>query len=780
MHFEREFSTHVTALALLLGVAQPVNAQSSPPAGQLEEVVVTAQKRVESIQDVPLSVVAVSGEQLEAAGVGNVAQLGKLAPSLKIDQSALAAGVSVRVRGFGSPAGSATDSDVASYIDGVYIPRPGALLTSFLDVQRVEVLSGPQGTLFGRNASMGAISVTTNAPDTSDLSAEVKAEAGSYGTYSGTLIANVPVSEQFAVRFAYNASHTDGLYRNRFDGRTYGESDGSVGRISAKWNISPDVVWIIRADAAQTDGDGVYAFTGAPNVTATQIAAMNAFVTGQGGTPPVLTSRPSFHVNQAFGDPFYDDQQYGVASDLSWDIAPTLTVRLINSYRDWDNEQRTLDSVGTSLSLLNVYQANASAAHSHELQLVSAKDAFLDGKLGFTAGAYLAREDYDYGVSFNVGADWCRILRAPVLDACQAGTQANAGVSSFAQSADSVALYAQVDYAILPTLDLTLGTRYTWDEKTASLLTTTPNPAAIAPLAAPESHPALRFKDDRPSFRASLSWELADRTKAFATFSTGYKSGGFNSGVTNPPLTPALRTFDSETVDDYQLGLKSVFLHNRVRLNLTLFHTTLDNFQDRSFNGTSFIIRNSGDVRSEGVDVDGEILGPAGLRLSFAATYLDSIYASNRNAPGLEGCTGAPGCPIVQDLSGAWRPYASKWQGNVSLAWTSEPFASGVTATLRATENFTSSFLTSNTNNSLSKLPGYATTDLSLGFATLDGRWQLDLFGTNVFDKRYFVNTIAQVLGGLFGVNDPATGATMFRGFAGDPARFGVRVTFKY
>ncbi len=781
MDVSRARGASAFAIASTLMVAHPALAQSTDAVETLGDIIVTAQKRSESIQDVPLSIVAASGEQLETAGVQNVAQLAKLAPSLKIDQSALAAGVSIRIRGFGSPAGSATDSDVATYIDGAYVPRPGALLTSFLDVDRVEVLSGPQGTLFGRNASMGAISVTTKAPDMSEFSGELKAEGGSYGTFAGTAIANLPASEQLALRLAFKASHTDGLYDNLLDGRTYGRSNSWIGRISARAELTPSFNWTVRADASKSRGDGVYAFTGAPNAVPVQIAALNSFVTSRGRSVPVLTPKPSFTVNQEFGNPFYDDRQWGLASDLDWDVSPSVSLRLINSYRDWDNEQRTMDSVGLSLSLLNVYQSNASRAHSHELQLISAKDAFMGGKLGITAGLYLAQEDYDYGVSFNVGPDWCPILFSAVAAACQAGPQANAAVSNFSQSADSFAVYAQANYAILPTLELALGARYTWDDKSASLVTTTPNPLAVAPLARPESHLTLRFKDDRPSFRASLSWEVADRVKAFATFSTGYKSGGFNSGISNPPLTPALRTFASETAQDYELGIKSVFLDGRARLNLTLFHTTLNDFQDRSFDGTSFIIRNSGDVRSKGVDVDGEIVGPAGLRLHFAATYLDSYYTSNPNAPGLEGCTGAPGCPTVQDLSGERRPYASKWQGNIGLSWTSEPFADGkMTATIRATENFTSGFLTSNTNNPGSRLPGFATTDISVSLATVDERWQIDLFGTNIFDKRYHVNTIAQVLGGLFGVNDPVTGATLFRGFAGDPARYGLRLSFKY
>lgn len=768
------------AIVMALGWSAVADAQAAETGVQIEEIVVTAQKRAESIQDVPLSIVAASGKDLEMSGVRSVGQLAKLAPSLKIDQSAGASDLRIRIRGFGSPGATATDPAVAAYMNGSYLARPGILFTSFLDVASVEVLSGPQGTLFGRNASMGAISVTTNAPSISDASADLKVEAGSYGTFAGTVVANLPAGENLAVRLVGNATHTDGIFRNRQDGRTYGENDSYVGRLAVKWEASPEVSVTLTGDAAKSDGDGVYTFTGAPNATPGQVAAFTSLLAAFGRTPPVLTTAPSLTVNQVMGRPFLRDRNWGVAADVDWQVSPVVNARLISSYRDWDNKQRVMDSIGTTLRLLNVYLENRSQSQSHELQFVSDKGAFLDGKLSLTAGAYYGREKYHYGVAFNMGADWCPILFSAIAAACSAGPLERAGFLNFDQTARSVAFYTQANYRVLPAVEMALGARYTWDSKSASLLTTTPNPVAVVPLARPESHPNLRFKDDRPSFRVSLSWDVTDRVMAFGTFSTGYKSGGFNSGITNAPLTPALRTFKSETVEDWQVGVKSTLLNGRARFNATLFRTTLHNFQDRSFNGTAFLIRNSGDVRSQGVDLDGELIGPAGLRMDFGATYLDAKYVDNRNAPGLEGCTGTPACPLVQDLSGKPVPYASDWQGHVGIGWTSPEFGNGHTVSLKVTENFTSSFLSSNTNNPSSKLAGYATTDVLLSIAADRDRWRFDLFGTNIFDKRYFVSTTAQILGALFGVNDPATGTTLFRGFTGDPARYGVRLSVKY
>jgi iron complex outermembrane recepter protein len=225
---------------------------------QLEEVVVTAQKRIENIQEVPLSIVSVSGDALRNAGVNNAVDLGKLVPSLQINPGLFVSGVIIRIRGFGSAPNTATDSDVATYVDSAFIPRPGAIMSSFLDVKNVEVLNGPQGTLFGRNAAMGAISVNSNAPATDKRSFAATVEGANYGSHALTAVANFPLSDKFALRFAYKNSHTDGDLDNAFDGKTWGKSDQNVGRVSAKWDIADKLSWTVRVDAATTTGDGVF------------------------------------------------------------------------------------------------------------------------------------------------------------------------------------------------------------------------------------------------------------------------------------------------------------------------------------------------------------------------------------------------------------------------------------------------------------------------------------------------------------------------------------------
>ena len=758
--------------------------ESGESATRLNDIVVTAQKREQNIQTVPLSIMSVSGEALNRSGVNDPTALQKLVPTLQINNTLFGSGVVIRIRGFGSAANTATDSEVASYIDGAYVPRPGALLTSFLDVKNVEVLNGPQGTLFGRNAALGAISINTNAPSTAGQTLSMSAEAARFGTFSGSAVLNIPVSDQFALRFAIKGSQTNGVFKNQLDGKTYGQRDGLVMRLSSKINIAPNVTWTLRGDYTNTNGDGVFpGIVYTRTATPAALTALNAFVTSNGGTPLIYNDNPSYTVNQFFPNPYLKDRQYGVTSDLRWGVASNVDLRMINNYRDWRNDQVAGDTVFTSLDLLSVRTQTRSKEQSHELQLVSTKDAFLGHSLGLTAGLYYAREEFTLDTSFNLGSQFCPVIlkRAGAVSIanCQAQPLKGSGTVAFAQVAKSYAAYFQADYQIAPTLSLALGARHTWDRKTGSYASVRNN-FALASLLITDNPGALAFRDEKTSVRASLSWNLTPDVMAFATFSTGYKSGGFNSGGTSLLLTSAARTFASETVNDYEVGLKSKLFDGKARFNLTVFQTDLKNFQDRSFNGTGFVVRNSGNVRSRGVDVDGELLVMPGFRVTFGGTYLDSIYTSSTAAPGLEGCTGLAGCPLTQDLTGKTLAFAPKLQGNVGAEWKSQPIMGGISLALAANEHFTSSLLTANTLNEQSRVSGYATTDLRLSLISEGNKWKLDLFGENIFDKHYFVTTVAQTLGAAMGINDTATGTTVFRGFLGSPANFGARLSVNF
>ncbi len=668
-------------------------ADAAPDAGAVEELVVTAQKRAENIQDVPLSIMAASAKQMEAKGVQAAVDLERMVPNLRFDSIAQASGIAVRIRGFGASSNAAIDPSVAPYIDGVYIPRPGAILSSFLDVEGVEVLRGPQ-VHFGRNATVGAVSLHTYAPSTSGFSARLAGQAANYGSYQGEGMVNLPVTQDFAVRVAALANTTDGFIKNKLDGQTYGQNSTAAGRLSAKWTPTADLSWTGRLDYAHTSGDGALINqVDTSTATAGQLAAYTARL---GGNPTTLSFPPSFHTNQKFDNLNLSDRQWGIASDLNWSFAGGYALRLIDSYRDWNNQQSDGDVVFTTLDLLNRDASFASKAQSHELQLISPK-GLLDGKLDFVAGLYYFDEDYDITERFNLGSQYCSFVIAAALPsavgACNAFPKVGAANGAFHQTAKSYAGYIQANYALTSDLNLILGARDTHDEKSGSFVETLTNPTA-APVRAAENTPNLSFSDSQPNWRASLNYKVAPDVTTFVTYSTGYKSGGLNSAGGAQALG-AKRLFNSETSTDWEVGAKSIWLDHRLLLNVTAYRTELENFQDRSFDGVSFIVRNAGSVRAQGVEFEGQFRPEQHISVDFGAAYLDSKFTDNKNAPGLPACTGAANsCPTTQDLTGRPTTFAPKWQGNIGAQYDTDPLFGGFTLALRGDVNFNSGMYT--------------------------------------------------------------------------------------
>jgi len=764
-----------SAVALLAASSAMAAESEADNAVGVEEVVVTAQKRAENIQDVPLSIMAVSEKAMEAKGVQNVRGLERMIPNLRIDTIAQQSGVALRIRGFGANSNAAIDPSVAPYIDGVFIPRPGAVLTTFLDVEKVEVLRGPQGTLFGRNATVGAISMRTHAPG-DGFEAKVAAEARSYGTLQGEGMVNVPVNDKLALRFAGIASKTDGYIKNRLDGKTYGEGDTVAGRASAKWSVTDDLTWTFRADYARTNGDGVPLNQVDTSTASPQQLANFA---GRIGTPgPVLTYPPSRTIAQFMTNLDLKDRQWGLTSDLSWDIGG-YTVRLIDAYRDWKNDQSDGDVVFTPLDLLSRDASFDSESQSHELQLISPKGALLDGRLDFVAGLYYFDEDYAIGERFNLGSRYCSFAVAaaapPLVGACNAAPKIGAATNQFEQNATSKAVYLQTNFAVTPSVDLILGARQTWDKKHGAFVQVLANPTA-ALLRAPENV-ALKFDDDQPSWRASLNWRATDDVMAFVTYSTGYKSGGLNSAGGTPALA-ARRLFNSETSKDWEAGVKSVLLDRRLLLNATLYRTTLDDFQERSFDGTSFIVRNAGSIRSQGFELEGQARPERHVNVDFGVAYLDSEFTANHTAPGLPACNGsATSCPTIQDLTGRTATFSPKWQWNLGAEYVSDPFFGGFTASLRGDASYTSPYYSTSDLSRQGVVDSYTLYGARITLTSPDKSWNVALFGENLSNEIVFRQKFPQILDSLFGVRVPSTGATLMRGFVGTPRTWGMRAS---
>lgn len=753
------------------GMAQQPVAPAATGEGHAEasssdgsDIVVTAQRRSESAQRVPISLTALSEEAIENANILSLQDIGRVAPGFNAFRSAQAANTRLSIRGIGSPGNAAIEPSVGAFVDGIYIPRPGPLLAGLNDIASIEVLRGPQGTLFGRNASVGAISFHTAAPDR-DVGGLLSIEGGSYGAWRAKAIANLPVAETVSTRLALLYDHTDGYGRNLLTNDRFGKKATFSARGSVRAELSPTVTWLLRGDYQRQSGDGQSVVT-VDAATVTPAFAAN-FNTRLSGLIPRLDATYSYAVRQ-YTEGRLRDNQGGVSSDLSIGLGES-TLRLLSGYRVWHNKQSELDIPYTQALLLGRDAEYRSKSHSQELQFISPSDR----PLTFVGGLYYFRERYKTGTIINIGPDLCGVYVRNVspgqLATCLAGPQANAASNRFNQVTESLAAYGQLTYRLTPSWDVTAGIRYSHDDKTGTLVSILGNPV-IGSLNAPDNA-NLEFKGGKTTYRLNTTFRPADDVMLFATVSTGYKSGGFDTGLGN--TLGNNRVFDPETVTNYEVGAKTQFLDRRVTLNATLFRMDVDDFQLRSFNGTFYLVRNAGSIRQQGVEFDIAVRPTPSLTFTLSGTRLASKYTDFRNAPPRPGQTG------VQDLTGARVPYSPKWQGTAAIDYERQLDSGwGIHANLHTGFNSDIDVGIAGDGNPQGIQPGYAL--LGARFAvTLPGeRLELALSGENLTKQGYCVTKYGMTLAGGLGLN--SNGSTVMRCVLGEPRTFRASATLRF
>lgn len=760
-------AAEVTAPSAPVQDATPPGAPAS--AGTINEegeIIVTAQRRSESAQRVPISLTVLSSGALEKANISNVQDIARVAPSFYAYRAPQAANTRLSIRGIGSSGNSAIEPSVGAFVDGIYIPRPGPLLAGLNDIASVEVLRGPQGTLFGRNASVGAISFHTTEP-TNDFEGQVTGEYGDYDRVRLNGIINLPVTADVATRFSVLYDRFDGYGFNLNDGERFGNNATLSFRGAVRANITPNLRWVLRGDYQRQRGDGATPVT-VDAATVTPAAAAN-FVTRLNGLIARLDDTYSYSVRQVSGGRLRDDQ-WGVSSDLSLELG-RYTLRLLSGYRDWDNRQSERDISLTTADIFGRDASYRSKSHSQELQIISPADQ----PLTFIGGLYYFRERYDVGSQTNLGPGYCNIIirnTMPArLAACLAGPQANAANADFGQVTESYAAYGQATYTLTPQWDVTLGLRYSEDNKTGNIVSITNNSAASI-LSAPD-RADLAFDGGKLTYRVNTTYRPIEDVMLFATVSTGYKSGGFDSGTGNTLGTA--RVFQPETTMNYEVGFKTEFLDRRLTVNNTFFRMDIDQFQLRSYNGTFFSVRNAGSIRQQGAEFDITGRPTRELTLGVSATRLASEYTDFRNAPGLPGFGG------TQDLTGKRVSFSPKWQGSASVDYRTK-----LTDNLSIGANSRLAFISdidlggAGDANPQGIQQGYALLGARLSVYGPSERWEVAVSGENLTDKGYCTLKYSQTLNGPLGLNNAATGGTVQRCVLGEPrvVRVSAKVRF--
>jgi iron complex outermembrane recepter protein len=506
-----------------------------------------------------------------------------------------------------------------------------------------------------------------------------------------------------------------------------------------------------------------------------------------------------------------DDEQWGINSTLTWDIGGGSSVRMINSYRDWSNEQLDGDVVFTPTPIASRTGLFDSKAQNHELQFISPKEQWLDGRLDLVAGLYYFQEDYSQGERLHMNSQFCAKLAGghPACNAILANTGGrNATIQDVDQDSTSFAAYAQANFHFTDQLFATVGGRYTDDSKEGRYDQSTN--LFLAGVRAEEHLDLPDVDDHRFTYRLGLNYEPTEDHLLFASFSTGYKSAGYNSGAGSPSLTripvtppttpptfldvPERRGFDRETVENFEVGAKTSWLNKALTLNLTLYRMDIKGFQDRAYDGTSFTVRNAGNLRHQGFEFDGVARPMPGLSLFASVAYLDSEFTKYPDAAGLPGCGAVggavvPGCdPLpfdgkLQDLKGKSATFAPKWSGRIGLDAYGDIGSSGLSWGFNTNLSFTSKVFGGLVNdaNPQTVIDGYA---LLGARATLNGpgdRWSVSVFGNNLTNKQYETGNFYQFLESSLPVrNGVFAGSTAVRRMHADPRTLGASATFRF
>jgi outer membrane receptor protein involved in Fe transport len=660
--------------------------------GALEEIVVTAQRRSERAQDVPLTVSAFSAEQLESSGIANIQDLKLVEPGLSVGNQVGFA--FIHLRGVGSTAiGPGIENPVAIYVDGVYYASTSSSLFNFIDVQSVEVLKGPQGTLFGRNATGGLIQITTREP-TQETRLDADVGVANYQTAKGDLYLAGGVTGNLAADVALQVTGMgEGYGRNFYNGKEVYRDDMD-GAVRSKWVWTP-------LDATKLTA--TFDYSKQRNSDTTNVIAPGA--TNLPFLPLAPASSSPWDIDQNI-QPLFDNENGGASVRLDQDAGFAKLMDIV-AYRQsatsihWDLDY---SPEPFEAGLLHTDENQ----FSEEFQLASKPDE----PVRWTGGLYYFHSGSEYDPS-HVPFD-----PNPALSLIPGFS----GLSVYsAQRARSMAGYGQATATILPNTDLTVGARYTaekhWlDGTTLGYLIGGPS-VDLGPPVVGESR-----SFDKLTYRVALDYHLTPDVMLYASYNTGFKSGGFNTqSLTDPAFLP-------EILDASEVGAKTEFLDHRLRVNLAGFYYKYHDIQVQKIELSNTGIINGASATIKGVDLDLEAAVTAGFSITGSAEYLNGIFNSFPDAP-LSNPDIAVTAPVATgSAAGNQLPYAPHLV--VTLAGNYNVNLGTNAIDLHVTANHSSSFAVEADN--VIQQPEYTKLNAFMRWAPSSGQYGVTLWGKNL------------------------------------------------
>ena len=778
-------------------VAKPVQASTRgdppPAAGEpgdepllLEEIIVTARKRTENLQEVPISAEVINGQTLADYNIKTLSELSQSIPGIQLNSTA--ASGQFFIRGIGSGTSFTFDQSVGTFIDDIYHGRTRIADEAFLDLDRIEVLKGPQSTFFGNNAVAGALNIVTAKPSAESFGASARALYGQYGQYAGEGMLNIPLNSDFAVRIAAIGDGLSGWAKDPYAGHDQPDQNNKAGRITFLYKPSDDFDATLKVEGGSNhESDGaVLGDCPPPAPWVSPPGAFNFCAAGLKAGYPLRVSN------------FYDTTNAGQGIDLStFEDALTVHYRVgedtLTSVTGFYNYHFTedTDSDGTPLQSLNLQTAEAYHQFSQELRIASPQGQTFE----YLAGLYVQNDHLDgHGADLTEYYLNSTALKAyPALQPYLPLAQSN----PYEQEEHSYAAFAALGWNVTDQLKVGAGIRGSWVYKSAAGEVTygTGNGAyggfVPLPTAALQADVVKLLGVPRPAWTAEnsynagmpsaeIDYKIVPSVMLYATYARGFLAGvptdvGYVQSGTTVPTPPIL----PEHVNAYEAGIKSNLFENHLRLNLDVFRSNYSDLQV----GSSVLVStptgiqtvaltdNAASSRAQGVELSGEWV-LSNFRVKTDVTYLDARYlkypgvtdtaaqaycSTGKNYTTLPSCqlafpNGAP--PTLQDLSGQPTEFAPTWSGSVTAAYT-VALPRGLHFITEADVYASTSyfFAVSGTNDPELSQPGYARLDGRFTLEGPNGHWAVDVILKNLTDKEIF-------LGGAGGATLPASQGT--------------------
>jgi len=812
--------------APLVAVIALATATSFTQAQMLEEIIVTAQKRAESLQDVPISVTAIQGDKLQSAGIANMSSLADNVPNLFISDAAV--NTNIFMRGMGSGNNQAFEQSVGMYIDGVYMGRGRQYRSPFMDIERVEVLRGPQGTLFGKNTVAGAINVTTASPDAGEeLNGSIAIAAEENGGKIVEGYVSGAVTDNFALRFGGKWRETDGYLENAYLDTDEPALDETLYRLTAVWQPTDNL------DVNFKYSHSNYDRVGAPSTA-------KLFLDAEGRARDVPNASDFAGIAYAAMDNFFPDfvaatqdefttykdnnlgfdgntAQIGknpessenetdnVVLKVDWDVADML----FTSITGWSSYE-SLDGVDIDwlpLQFISRDDDQEFEQFSQEFRITSPGGEFFD----YVAGMYYEQSDLEFDrrvdVDTNFGGLTPLLIGIDNLMIALSGGQYSANQiarsHAYQLNSNSWAAFGQGTFNISDSFRVTVGLRYTEENKevdtsqflsdsNTGLNTPSLNPFLTTIWAEAFNSYNYQFKEDRetdawlPSL--NVQWDVLDNSMLYFSYSQGFKSGGFTSADDGEPAgyiagqapVPTDRKFtdpadafefEDEEVNAFEVGGKHTLLDGGMTLNWAAFYSEYDNLQVSVFKGVGFGVTNAASTIVQGIEVDLNWQATDDLRLGASGGWLDSEFDEYPTAP----CTAiqldvdqACGTPVGftnNDLSGQETTYAPEYTASLFFDYIADVGGNGMEFFVGGELNYSDEFSPDGDNDPLDRIDSYSKTNLRLGLRSES--WEVMAYGRNIFDKEVFAQS----------VDIPVLAGSHFK-FIDEGAVFGAR--FKY